>query len=133
MEAVQGAVSPSEELHSDDVFDLQFHPHDASVLASCSQDNTARIWRNNGSGQNLAAVLRGHQDTPLRLAFSPDGSIVAAGAANGLIKAWQAGSVLGDENPLPISRACGLLGCGVDLIHHLVHPTLPYQPQCAIG
>lgn len=106
MQAVRGAVSPAEE-HTDDVFDLAFHPNDADVLASCSQDNTVRIWRHHSTGHTLAAVLRGHQDTPLRLAFSPDGSLVAAGAANGVIKAWQAGSVLADSNPITISRAGG--------------------------
>lgn len=103
MQPVQRDYSPAIE-HTDDVFDLVFHPN-ASVLASCSQDNTARIWRRCPTGLSLAAVLRGHQDTPLRIAFSHDGSMLAAGAANGVIKAWNTDAALADSKPFPITRA----------------------------
>lgn len=103
MQPVQRGYSPIH--HSDDVFDLAFHPNDSSVLVSCSQDNTARIWRRTSTGLDLAAVLRGHQDAPLRIAFSNDGSLLAAGAANGVIKAWHTDTALADSKPFPISRA----------------------------
>ena len=104
MQPVQRGYSPAD-FHTDDVFDLAFHPNDASVLASCSQDNTARIWRRCPTGLSLAAVLRGHQDAPLRIAFTNDGSMLAAGAANGVIKAWHTDTALVDSKPFPITRA----------------------------
>ncbi len=56
--------------------ELQLEPHgllhpDSLRVVTTSDDNTARVWKVDGSGQPI--VLRGHEGTLTSATFSPDG------------------------------------------------------------
>ena len=54
-------------------------------LLTCGRDNTARIWKADGS---QAARLEGFTDVPLRAVFSHDGVRVFVGDFTGKIRGW---------------------------------------------
>ena len=59
--------------HDDDVTGVVFSP-DGGWLATCSDDNTARVW-DSASGRELARLT--HDSRVERLVFSPDGGRLA--------------------------------------------------------
>ncbi len=54
-------------------------------IATCGRDNTARIWKADGS---MVARLEGFTDLPSKLAFSHDGQRLFAGDFTGEIRVW---------------------------------------------
>lgn len=71
--------------HSGDVYSVAFSP-DGSLLASCGQDRTVRLW-DLASGRNVA-TLPGHDDEVNVVAFTPNGqSLISAGDA-GQVLVW---------------------------------------------
>ncbi len=61
---------------------------DGSMLASASgsaSDLTIRLWNANGEP---AGILRGHTDSVLSMAWSPDGQTLASGAADQTVRLW---------------------------------------------
>ncbi|NEO36381.1 MAG: hypothetical protein F6J90_08635 [Moorea sp. SIOASIH] len=87
--------------HQDRVSSLAFSP-DGKRLATASDDNTARIWDNQG---NQIAVLTGHQDRVSSLAFSPDGQRLATASDDNTARIWdnqgnQIGVVTWHQDPV---------------------------------
>jgi len=59
------------------------------MIASCSADMTVRLW-NPVAGTPLK-TLTGLTDWVYAVAISPDGQLVAGGAANGEVRVWKTG------------------------------------------
>ncbi|ACO66010.1 predicted protein [Micromonas commoda] len=71
--------------HGDDVVGVCFHPRDSRVLATGSDDGTVRVWDTRGTcdgGVVTTLTLHGSRETK-RIAFSPNGAMLAAGGADG--------------------------------------------------
>ena len=71
--------------HGDDVVGVCFHPRDSRVLATGSDDGTVRVWDTRGTcdgGVVTTLTLHGGKETK-RIAFSPNGAMLAAGGADG--------------------------------------------------
>ena len=66
------------------VNDVTFSP-DGRLLASCSDDKTARLW-DPATGEALH-TLTGHTDWVKGVAFSPDGRLLASGGHDG-VRLW---------------------------------------------
>ncbi len=72
--------------HSGFLLDAALSP-DGQVLATASQDMTARIWSvNDGS---LQRTLQGHTDGVWCVVFAPDGDILATASLDMTIKLWR--------------------------------------------
>ena len=83
--------------HNARVFDVAFSPADTSLLASASDDDTAKVWRmRDDQGSSVAAQhcsmrkgasashsqlasFHGHEDSVLRVSWAPDGCMLATG------------------------------------------------------
>ncbi|KAJ7559671.1 hypothetical protein O6H91_04G095700 [Diphasiastrum complanatum] len=71
--------------HSADVVDLGWSPDD-SMLASCSLDNTVRIWR--ATDGSLVTVLSGHKSLVKGVAWDPIGSFLASQSDDKTVIVW---------------------------------------------
>ncbi len=71
------------------------------LVATCSADATVKIWDVNAG--TASKTLTGHTDWVYTVVFSPDGSLVAAGAWNGEVRVWKTadGSVAKAFNASP--------------------------------
>ncbi|KAI0146148.1 WD40-repeat-containing domain protein [Xylariaceae sp. FL1272] len=90
--------------HTDFVSGLAFSP-DSTLLASCSNDMTARIW--DVKTGRLLAVLRGHQDAINNISFSAEGTYIATASDDFTIGIWtrpETGNWDIDASTLPPSR-----------------------------
>ncbi len=71
--------------HSDRIVALAFSP-DGTMLATGSQDHTARFWDVATGKEKL--VLKDHAKEVAAVAFSPDGKRIATGSLDNTIKLW---------------------------------------------
>ncbi len=91
LEAILGSMRYSApwlqafEGHGDYVNAVAFSP-DGTMLASGSDDATARLW-NVETGEELY-TLSGHEDYVNAVAFSPDGAMLASGGYDGVVNLW---------------------------------------------
>lgn len=83
----------------DSVYAVAVHPSGTSIAAA-GADRMIRTWTWNGDASAAAghtATLRAstfaHGDAVLRLAYSPDGSMLVSAGADGVIKIWDAGTL----------------------------------------
>lgn len=89
--------------HGDEVFKVVLAPKDER-LATAAADKTVRLWDIN---LNPGKVLSGLTDYVYAVAFSPDGSLVAAGSYDGSVGIWK----VADGSPVRIWNATpGLSG-----------------------
>ncbi|EFJ23133.1 hypothetical protein SELMODRAFT_267866 [Selaginella moellendorffii] len=72
--------------HTADVVDLAWSPDD-SMLATCSLDNTVRIWKMPGGSS--VAVLTGHSSLVKGVAWDPIGSFLASQSDDKTVMIWQ--------------------------------------------
>ena len=70
--------------HSEKINYIAVEPK-GQLLASASDDNTAKIWGFNGE---LKTTLTGHEDGVNYVAFSPDGQLIATASKDKTIKLW---------------------------------------------
>jgi WD40 repeat protein len=68
--------------HTNEVMDVSFS-HNGTMIASCSKDDTVKVW-NATTGGKLLDLDLGTEDV-LSLSWSPDDTQIAAGLANGTI------------------------------------------------
>lgn len=73
--------------HTNSLTSFEFSP-DGSVLASCSMDNTLKLW-NTATGK-LIRTYQGHNHDVCRAAFFPDGSKVVSASEDLSLKIWDA-------------------------------------------
>jgi hypothetical protein len=75
--------------HSDSVYSVAFHPT-APLLATGSDDNTAKLWRfsADGSEATCVATLEGHSSIVLSVAFHPTAPLLATSYEDGTAKLW---------------------------------------------
>jgi WD40 repeat protein len=65
-----------------------FYEH--QILASCSYDDTIRIWIDDPQGDwDCVAILRGHTSTVWSVSFSPDGNYIASGSDDMTVRVWK--------------------------------------------
>ncbi len=72
--------------HTDEVHKVAFSP-DGTLLATASQDTTARLWRTSDGGP--LCTLTGHTDWVWGVAFSPDGTLLATGGGDQTVRLWR--------------------------------------------
>jgi WD40 repeat protein len=80
----------------DALYSVAVHPS-GTAIAAAGADRMIRTWTWNGSALAAdapTAALRGstfaHGDAVLRVAYSPDGSLLVSAGADGVIKVWDA-------------------------------------------
>ena len=82
---LDGEIEKIWQAHDSTVKTAVYSP-DGQLLASCSSDQSIKLWRPDGA---LVATLYGHFDAVNDVAFSPDGAYLASGGADNLIKLWR--------------------------------------------
>ena len=59
----------------------------ASAIVSGSDDNMLRLW-DAGSGKPIGEPLKGHTNSVLSVAFSPDGKRIVSGSDDSTLRRW---------------------------------------------
>ena len=87
--------------HGKAVFRLANHADvKKPLIASCSADMTVRLW--DPVAGTAIKTLTGHTDWVYAVAISPDGQLVAGGAANGEVRVWKTdGTPVSNFNATP--------------------------------
>ena len=63
---------------------VRFSPN-GEYLATCSEDQTVKLWRQDGA---LVTTLKGHTGSIFTIAFSPDSELIATGGADHSVRLW---------------------------------------------
>ena len=87
--AVQGQTLAIYTGHSNQVTTVAWSPNNALLLASGSEDKTARIWSYTNLNNN---VLHQQADMVYSLTWSPSGQLIASGGENPAIEIWNTSS-----------------------------------------
>lgn len=74
--------------HTDSVFAVAFSP-DRSLVATCSGDQTARLW--DAATGLIFCTLTGHARAVNGVAFSPDGTLLATSSIDQTARLWALG------------------------------------------
>jgi WD40 repeat protein len=70
--------------HTGSVRCVAFSP-DGDFFATCSEDQTIRLWHTDGAP---VATLKGHRGGIIAATFSPDGKLIATGSADNAVRLW---------------------------------------------
>ncbi|AGY58671.1 AAA family ATPase [Gloeobacter kilaueensis] len=84
---MNGSTKKTLKGHTGVVTSLAFSP-DGAILASSSEDQTAKLWRIHDS--KLIANLQGHNREVTDINFSKDGHTIVSSSRDGSIKIWNA-------------------------------------------
>lgn len=57
-----------------------------TLIASCSRDQTVRIWSNNASA--ACTIMKGHSAPVKSISFNSDGSLLVSSGADKFVKVW---------------------------------------------
>jgi centriolar protein POC1 len=71
--------------HQGPVYDVSINPAN-TLIASCSRDNTIRLWNNNASARST--VLKGHSAPVKSIEFNADGRMLISASDDKLVKMW---------------------------------------------
>ena len=63
---------------------------DGRRFASCSQDETIKVWNLEDDSRSPPMTIRGHTGPVYTLSFSPDGRRIASGSRDNTIRVWDA-------------------------------------------
>ena len=78
--------------HTEGVYAVAWSPTVADLVATGGGDDRAFLWRVGEAAfmenQGDVKELRGHTDTVTALAFSADGSMIASGGMDGIVRIW---------------------------------------------
>lgn len=74
--------------HSQDVKHIVFHPH-LDILASCSYDDTAKLYKEESDDWECFATLKGHESTVWSLDFDKTGSRIVTSSGDTTLRIWQ--------------------------------------------
>lgn len=78
-------------LHKNAIYDFAWPDGDASVIATVSGDQSARVWSvaPDGSGMRRTNVLRGHTRSVKAVQFRPDdNNVLATGSRDNTVRVW---------------------------------------------
>ena len=75
--------------HSEPVSFVQFHPSKKNILATCSDDRTAKLWWLGEDGNAICVfTLKGHYDSVTSIAFCPSAPYLVTGSRDKTAKLW---------------------------------------------
>ncbi|TMS15551.1 Transducin beta-like protein 3 [Larimichthys crocea] len=107
----------TEKAHDKDVNSVAVSPND-KLLASGSQDRTAKLWSLAGDGNiGLLGVFRGHRRGVWAVCFSPVDQVLATSSADGTTKLWS----LQDFSCLKVGLEIECAGVTEYVTEHDVH------------
>jgi WD40 repeat protein len=96
---------------------IVFSPVDEHLVATCGTDREVSLWAQSATTGNWtrAAVLKGTGASVFNVAFSPDGTVLAAGAEDGTITLWTKELKLGNmrwvQQPSRLTAHTGAVTC----------------------
>ncbi|HWO17992.1 MAG TPA: protein kinase [Kofleriaceae bacterium] len=94
--------------HDDQIFDIDISP-DETIVATASNDRTARLWSVAGEPRG---VLAGHRANVTRIRFTPAGDRIVTASADNSARVWSASGMLLGE----------LTGHTAIIIHAAIRP-----------
>ncbi|MEO0836325.1 MAG: hypothetical protein AAFY16_10115, partial [Cyanobacteria bacterium J06642_3] len=86
-QAVYNVVEKNTFAGHQDVVNSVSYSFDGKLIASCSSDNSIKIWQRDGK---LLKTILGHQDAVIDVAFSPKENILVSASEDNTVKIWNA-------------------------------------------
>ena len=80
--------------HKGPVYDVSIN-HTNTLIASCSRDNTIRIWNNNASAKSV--TIKGHSAPVKSCQFNADGRMLVSASDDKLVKMWSVKDAMGGK------------------------------------
>ena len=83
-------------------YDIYLSPDEKTVVAT-QKESVVELWDVTTTAREPMAVLQGHEGEVLHVAFSPDGSLVASGDTQGIVRLWQVRMILENQEEEEVS------------------------------